>query len=124
LEEDRHLLLDAGRFLVERVLAIAETRQRQSRAAPSPEQRTARKVAEKVAVTKLAARVKATLVLDLPVTLIGGETKALRYMTKTELDQLGGFYVHLGARLEAPSEMCGERWTEGEVKALLGAAIQ
>jgi hypothetical protein len=26
LEEDRHLLLDAGRFLVEKILATAETR--------------------------------------------------------------------------------------------------
>ena len=30
LEEDRHLLLDAGRFLVGKILASAETRQRQS----------------------------------------------------------------------------------------------
>jgi hypothetical protein len=61
------------------------------------------------------------VLLDQMVMLVTGEQKKLRYATKIELNQLGGLYVKLATRLETPSEMCGERWTEGEVKALLGA---
>jgi len=54
--------------------------------------------------------------------LLDGTQKQLRYATKVELNQLGGLYVKLAARLEAPDEMCGERWTDSELKAVWAAA--
>ena len=63
LLDDRDLLLDVARFVIEKIAAVTETRQRISRAAPSPRERAARKVSEQAAVKEIAAKVK-MLVLD------------------------------------------------------------
>jgi hypothetical protein len=117
LLEDEAVARAVAAFVVEKLAAAAPRR----RVMPTAKERAEHQAVERVAVKEIAAKVKAALVLDLPVTLVSGEQKQLRYMTKAELNQLGGLYVQLGARLETSSEMCGERWTEGEVKALLAS---
>jgi hypothetical protein len=117
LEEDRHLLLDAGHFLVERVLAIAETRQRMSRAAPSPEQRTERRVAEKSAVKAVVAKLKETVLLD----LVMPNGVAMRYCTGEQMSGFGSAYSQIAERV-GPA-LVGKLMIESEVRALLQAAI-
>jgi hypothetical protein len=115
--EDHALLRVAVRFVVDRIAA-----QRR----PTVRERIARQAAhaaEKVEVKALAAKARQTIMLDTLVTLPSGEQKQLRYATKAELNQAGGLYLKLAERLETPDEMCGERWTEGELKALLQAAV-
>jgi hypothetical protein len=120
IEEDRHLLLDASRLLVHQIVAVTETRKHQRKAASAPV-RAARRVADQAEAKALAVRARQTILLDTLLALPNGESKQLRYATKAELNLLGGLYTTLAARLEAPDEMCGERWTEGELKALLQA---
>jgi hypothetical protein len=112
LEEDRRLLLDAGRYLVQKVLAAAETRVRQSRAAPSPELRAERQAAEKAAVTALAAKVRGS-VLDM---LIG--EKSLRDMTGAEVARLGVAFTRLASRVP-PSARVGDCLSESQAAALI-----
>jgi hypothetical protein len=119
LEEDRHLLLDAGRFLVERILAAVETRQRQSRAAPSPEQRTARKAVEREQVKTLVEKVKAA-VLD---TEIGG-TK-LRFHTPATVSHMStglARIAELATERGGPDCLIGEVVCEREAVEVLGDA--
>ena len=112
LEEDRHLLVDAGRYLVQRMLAAAETHVRQSRAAPSPELRAERQAIEKAAVTALAAKVRGS-VLD----MIIGE-KALRDMTGQEVAKLGAGFTRLASRIPAGARV-GDCVNEAQAAALI-----
>jgi hypothetical protein len=123
LLDDRELLLVIAGDLVRKALAPAKVKPKATlkSAEAARRQRVARQVAAKAEAQAVAGKVKEIILLDTMVMLVTGEQKQLRYATKVELDQLGGLYVKLAARLETPSEMCGERWTEGEVKALLGA---
>jgi hypothetical protein len=120
LDEDRDLLRAAANFIVDKVVAVAATRERQQAAAPTPRQRAERQVAEKAAVTRLAAKVKERVLLDLPVVLLTGETKPLRFCLGRELGELGHAYTRIAEKV-APDEMIGERLTEAELKALLAA---
>jgi hypothetical protein len=112
LEEDRHLLVDAGRCLVQKMLAAFETRVRQSRAAPSPVERAERQAAEKSAVTALAAKVRGS-VLDMMI----GE-KALRDMTGAEVGRLGLGFQRLASRIP-PGARVGDCVSESQAAALI-----
>jgi hypothetical protein len=123
VEEDRRLLVNACTVLIRQALtAQTIVRRRRQQNGRTPLERAQRRDLATAEVRTIAGKVRVSLVLDMPVMLISGETKALRYTTKEELDQLGGLYVQLGARMESATEMCGERWTAAEVEALLGAA--
>jgi hypothetical protein len=115
LADDRELLLDVARFVVEKTTATAATRERMSRAAPSPRQRVERQAAEKAEVAKVAAKVKAALVLDW---VVPGTGKALRYVLGREVAALGEGFAKIAARVP-PDVMCGECLTEGETRILL-----
>ena len=115
LEEDRHLLLNAGRFLVERIITAVETRQRQSRAAPTPAQRTARRAQEVAQVTKLVEKVREVAVLD----MLMPNGKHMRFCTGEEMAAFGTAYSRIAERVGAA--MVGEVMVEAEVCALLGS---
>jgi hypothetical protein len=68
-------------------------------------------VAEAVAKVKMA-------VLDLPIMLVTGEAKKLRFCYGSELAALGSAYQRISAAVK-PDEMIGERLCEREVRALL-----
>jgi hypothetical protein len=112
LEEDRHLLVDAGRYLVQRMLAAFETRVRLSRAAPSPVERAERHAVEKAAVTALAAKVRGS-VLDMMI----GE-RALRDMTGAEVGKLGQGFQRLASRIP-PGARVGDCVNEAQAAALI-----
>jgi hypothetical protein len=119
LEEDRHLLLAASRLLVHQIVAAAEAREPQRRAASAPV-RVRREAVNRVEVRRAVAKVREAALLDLPVTLLSGETKQLRYCLGRELSELGTAFSRIAERVE-PDEMLGERLTEAEVRGLLAA---
>jgi hypothetical protein len=120
IDEDRHLLISPSRFIAEKVLTTTAIREKLRRAAPTPRERVKRRANEKAAATAIAAKVKATLLLDMPVTLLGGEEKALRFCLGREVAELGAAYTRIAAKVPA-DVMCGECLVESEVKALLCA---
>jgi hypothetical protein len=115
---DRELMLEAGRLLVEKVLAAAQARQKRSAAQPGTRARAERRVADQVEVKAIAAKVKATLLLDTVVTLLSGESKQLRFVTGRELAELGGAYARIAEKV-GPECLVGEVICESEAKALL-----
>ena len=115
LLDDRDLLLDVARFVIEKIAAIAETRQRMSRAAPSPRERAARKVSEQAAVKEIVGKVKEMVVLD----LIMPNGVALRFCSGTQMAGFGRAYGKIAERVG--DAMVGEVLVESEVKALLCA---
>jgi hypothetical protein len=120
VSEGDDLLLEVCRFAVGRTLMAIAAQQRRQQAAPNTRQRAERKIAETKAVAEIVERVKAT-VLDLPVMLINGETKKLRFTTGAELAGLGSAYTRLAAAIP-PDAMLGECLTESEAAELLGSA--
>jgi hypothetical protein len=78
LLDDRVLLSATARHLVERWRASSKTSQKLRKAAPSAKVRIARRVAETKAVAEAVAKVKMA-VLDLPIMLVTGEAKKLRF---------------------------------------------
>jgi hypothetical protein len=60
--------------------------------------------------------------LDLQVTLLSGEVRALRFVYGRELDQLGAAYSRLAERVGAES-LVGEILLDVEVRELLQAAV-
>jgi hypothetical protein len=120
LEEDSEALQIAARFVVCVVLNEAKPRRRRLTGETS---QADRRTEVKTQARAIAAKAREVILLNSMVTLATGEQKQLRYMTKDELTRLGGLYIHLAARLETPNELCEERWTEGEVKALLQAVV-
>ena len=123
LLDNRELLRAVAGDLVHKALVPAKVKPKPTpkAAETARRQRVARQAAATAEAQAVAGKVKASILLDTMVMLVTGEQKQLRYATKVELDRLGGLYVKLAARLEAPDEMCGERWTDGELKALLCA---
>ena len=115
LEEDRHLLARCWPLSRAKVLAAAETRARQSRAAPTPRQRAKRQATEKAAVTAVAARVKELVLLD----LMMPNGVAMRFCSGTQMAGFGTAYEKIAER--AGTAMVGEVLVEAEVKALLCA---
>jgi hypothetical protein len=67
-----------------------------------------RRQAERARVQATAAKAREIILLDMPVRLLTGEAKPLRYVTGRELAELGGVYqaiaakVGLGSRRSAP----------------------
>jgi hypothetical protein len=113
LLDDRDLLLDVARFVIEKIAAVTETRQRMSRAAPSPRERAARKVSEQAAVKEIAAKVK-MLVLD---TIMPNGEK-LRFCRGSEVAQWGAGFSLIAERV-GPDCLVGEVLCERDVAELL-----
>jgi hypothetical protein len=114
LEDDPPLLRAAARFILDRIPAVRS---------PSVTERTARQSAravEKAAVQKLATAARQQIVLDTMVTLLSGETKAIRFCLGRELAALGGAFSRLAAQVPADS-MLGEVVVERELAELLRA---
>jgi hypothetical protein len=59
--------------------------------------------------------------LDMPVTLLSGEEKPLRYCLGAELGQLGVAFSRIAEKV-GPTNMVGECLTEAEAKVLLTPA--
>jgi hypothetical protein len=112
LEEDAHLLRAAARFVVEKILAAAETRARQSRAAPTPAQRTARRAQEAAQVTKLVEKVREVAVLDMPMP----NGQQLRFCRGSEVALWGAGFSRIAAKV-GPDCLVGEVVTEAEAAA-------
>lgn len=100
LAEDGDLLLEAATFVVNKTLMAIAAQQRRQQAAPNTRQRAERKVTEQAAVAEIVEKVKLA-VLDLPITLMSGETKKLRFTTGSELAKLGSAYSRLAERVGA-----------------------
>jgi hypothetical protein len=101
-------------------MAVAEAREAQHRA--SSARVRARRIAEdKIAVKAIVAKVREVALLDMPVALLNGATKALRFCLGRELAELGAAYARIAEKVE-PDEMIGERLTEAEVRGLLAGA--
>jgi hypothetical protein len=122
LLDDRDLLLDVARFVIEKIAAAAEARQRQSRAAPTPRQRASRRASEKTIVKQLAQKARERIWLDLPIVLLSGETKPLRYVLGRELAELGGIYQAVAVKVGLEN-LVGEVLLEAELKTLLQAVV-
>jgi hypothetical protein len=71
-----------------------------------------------VAVQELAAKVKEQVALDLPITLMSGETKLLRFCSGAEIARLGSVYSKIAEKVGADC-LVGEVLTEAEAQALL-----
>jgi hypothetical protein len=110
-------LREASAHLLAHDALVAERVARQ-RPAPSPKQRIARKVASAKVVKQLAQKARERIWLDLPLMLLSGETKQLRYVTGRELAELGGAYQAVAVKV-GDENMVGEVLVEAEVKALL-----
>jgi hypothetical protein len=116
-------LREAGAHLLAHDALVAERVHRQrSTSAPTPKQRVAHKVATAKAVKQLAQKARERIWLDLPILLLSGETKQLRYVSGRELAELGGAYQAIAERV-GPDNFVGEVMVESEVKALLQAAV-
>jgi hypothetical protein len=100
--------------------ALTTNRIQRGRSAPTQRARAARKTAEQAQVRATAAKAREIIMLDLPITLLTGESKALRYCLGRELAGLGAAYGRIAAMLQ-PGEMCGERLVEAQVRELLRA---
>jgi hypothetical protein len=117
LSEDEALARAVAAFVVEKLAAPAPRR----RVMPSAKERAEHQVAEKVAVRKIAEKVKETVLLDMMVTLLDGTQKALRFCLGRELEQLGAAYSRIAAQLGS-DEMVGERFVEKDLRLLIVAA--
>jgi hypothetical protein len=117
MEEDRPLLLDAGRFLIEKILAAAETRARQSQAAPSPKERAARRVSERKTVQAIATKLRQTVLLD----SLMPNGKPMRYCTGQEMSGFSAAYQAI-ATMVGPDCLVGEILVESQIRELLGSA--
>jgi DNA polymerase II large subunit len=120
LSEDADLLLEASRFIIEKISAAIDAQQRRQQAAPNTRQRAERKVTEQAAVAEIVEKVRLA-VLDMTVMLVNGEMKKLRFVTGAELAGLGAAYTKLAAAIP-PDAMLGECLTESEAAELLGSA--
>jgi hypothetical protein len=118
LEVDPELLGAGAVYLAHD--ALTANRIQRGRAAPTPKARAARKIAERAQVRVTVVKAREIILLDMPVTLLSGEQKALRYVTGRELADLGAAYEKIAEKVE-PDEMIGERLTEHEVRGLLAA---
>jgi hypothetical protein len=124
LIDDRELLLGVGRDLVRKALVKAKVRSKPTlkAAETARRQRVASQEAANQVVKAAVAAVKVKCVLDLQVTLLSGESKALRYVLGRELAELGGVYQAVAAKV-GDENMVGEVLVEAELKALLQAAV-
>jgi hypothetical protein len=112
---------EAGAHLLAHDALVAErVIHQRSTTAPSPQQRVARKVATAKVVKQLAQKARERIWLDLPIVLLSGESKQLRYVLGRELAELGGIY-HAVAKKVGDENMVGEVLVEAELKALLCA---
>jgi hypothetical protein len=118
MEHDDDLRV-ASAYLLAHDALVAERVARQ-RPTSTPRQRAERQATEKATVKRLAQKARERIWLDLPIVLLSGESKQLRYVTGRELVALGVAYAKIAERV-GPDEMLGERLTEAEVKALLAA---
>jgi len=74
-------------------------------------------------VKPVAAKVREFVLFDLPVTLLNGEQKALRFCLGAEIARLGSGYSRIAERV-GPASMVGEVLVEAEVKALLRDVVR
>jgi hypothetical protein len=114
LEDDPALLRAAARFILDRIPAAR---------APTASERVARqsaRTAEKAVVQALAAKARQQIMLDTMVTLLSGETKALRFCFGHELASLGNAYSRLAAQVPG-DVMAGEVLVEDQIAELLRA---
>ena len=75
--------------------------------------RAKRETANRITVKPVAAKVREFVLVDLPVTLLSGEEKALRFCFGAELGQLGAAFGRIDERV-GPTNMAGECLTEAE----------
>jgi hypothetical protein len=113
IEEDHHLLVSASRFIAEKLLAAAATARQRQRAAPSPTQRAERRIAERAEATKIAAKVKETLLLD----LLMPNGVPMRFCSGTQMAGFGKAYAKIGETVG--DAMVGEVLVEHQVRELL-----
>jgi hypothetical protein len=112
-------LREASAHLLAHDALVAERVHRQrSTSAPTPAQRVARKVATAKVVRQLAQKARERIWLDLPIVLLSGESKQLRYVLGSELAELGGVYQAIAEKV-GDENMVGEVLVEAELKALL-----
>jgi hypothetical protein len=109
--EDEALARAVAMFIMEKFAAPRR------RVVPSAKERAEHQTAERAAVKMIAAKVKAALVLDMPVMLISGETKSLRYCLGSEVAALGTAYSRIAEKVPADA-MIGEVVTEAECREL------
>jgi hypothetical protein len=102
--------------------ALTTNRIQRGRSAPTQRARAARKTAEQAQVRATVAKAREIILLDMPVRLLSGEAKQLRYVTGRELSELGGAYQAIAEKV-GPDNFVGEVMVEAEVKALLQAAV-
>jgi hypothetical protein len=114
IEEDRHLLLDAARSLVQQFSAGTEGRERQRRAASAPV-RTRREAVNRREVTATVAKARETILLD----LMMPNGVAMRFCSGTQMAGFGTAYEKIAERVGA--SMVGEVMVEAEVRTLLCA---
>jgi hypothetical protein len=114
-------LLEAGAIYLAHDAMTAE-RVHRTRSAPTPKAQAARRVAEQAQVRATAAKARQLILLDMPVRLLSGEAKQLRYVTGRELAELGGVYQAIAEKV-GPDNFVGEVLVEAELKALLQAAV-
>jgi hypothetical protein len=120
LSEDADLLLQASHFIVEKIGAAIDAQVRRREAAERRPSRAARRVAEKAIAEQVVEKV-AVAVLDLPIVLLSGETKQLRFTTGAELAGLGSAYTRLAAAVPA-DVMLGEVLDDQQAAELWGSA--
>ena len=69
---------------------------------------------------QLAQKARERIWLDLPIVLLSGETKQLRYVTGRELAELGGIYQAIAERV-GPDNFVAEVLCERDVAELMRA---
>ena len=122
MEADDDLREASAHLLAHDALVAERVLRQRSTTAPSPKQRVARKVATEKVVKQLAQKARERIWLDLPILLLSGESKQLRYVTGRELAELGGVYQAVAVKV-GDENMVGEVLVEAELKALLQAAV-
>ena len=122
MERDDDLREASAHLLAHDALVAERVHAQRAEAAPSPRQRAVRKVATAKAVKQLAQKARERIWLDLPIVLLSGESKPLRYVLGRELGELGCIYQAVAKKV-GPDNFVGEVLVEAEVKALLGAPV-
>jgi hypothetical protein len=117
LSESDDLLLEACQFVCARISAAIDARARREAAPRDARTRAAKKAVEQAAMAEVVGKVRLA-VLDLPITLVSGEVKKLRFTTGGELAQLGSAYQRLAAAV--PTDvMLGEILSDQQPQELM-----
>jgi hypothetical protein len=118
MEADDDLREASAHLLAHDALVAERVHRQRSATAPSPTQRIAHKVATAKAVKQLAQKARERIWLDLPILLLSGESKQLRYVLGRELADLGGVYQAIAEKV-GPDNFVAEVLCERDVAELM-----